>query len=216
VSTTRTKAGGWVPRQRGVCRWCSGEVPPKRFTFCSAACVHEWKLRTDPGYLREKVFERDHGVCALCGVDTVELRKHKRKLDYKARRQFEEEWGTRKHLWDADHILPVAKGGGECDLSNMRTLCVLCHRKRHRPHASRAVKRIDADKELEKVLRRDRGLCAECGTDTIQLWKDKRKLDYKARQQFEKEWGAGKQLWEVDPTSMRTLCVRCHRRQTRA
>src|SRR5581483_7715613 len=30
------------------------------------------------------------------------------------------------------HILPVASGGGECDLSNMRTLCLKCHRERHR------------------------------------------------------------------------------------
>ena len=41
---------------------------------------------------------------------------------------FEREWGGRKHLWDADHIVPVAEGGGECDLSNMRTLCLRCHR----------------------------------------------------------------------------------------
>jgi hypothetical protein len=28
--------------------------------------------------------------------------------------------------------VPVAEGGGECDLSNMRTLCLKCHRLRHR------------------------------------------------------------------------------------
>jgi 5-methylcytosine-specific restriction endonuclease McrA len=42
------------------------------------------------------------------------------------------EWGVRpgfrKSLWDADHIVPVAEGGGECDLSNLRTLCLKCHR----------------------------------------------------------------------------------------
>jgi 5-methylcytosine-specific restriction endonuclease McrA len=40
------------------------------------------------------------------------------------------EWhlGSRKSLWDADHIVPVSEGGGECDLSNMRTLCLKCHR----------------------------------------------------------------------------------------
>jgi 5-methylcytosine-specific restriction endonuclease McrA len=41
-------------------------------------------------------------------------------------------WGlktrVRKSLWDADHILPVAEGGGECDLDNIRTLCLRCHR----------------------------------------------------------------------------------------
>lgn len=116
-------------RRRGVCRWCGVEVPKGRYTFCGAACVHEWKLRTDPGYLREQVFARDRGVCAMCGVDTEALRKDKRKLDFKARRQFEKDWGRRHSLWDADHILPVCQGGGECDLSNMRTLCLHCHKK---------------------------------------------------------------------------------------
>jgi 5-methylcytosine-specific restriction endonuclease McrA len=90
-------------------------------------------LRTDPGYLREQVFTRDRGVCAKCGADTIALRRDMRKLDFAARRQFLRKWklreGSRKSLWDADHIVPVAEGGGQCDLSNMRTLCVLCHRK---------------------------------------------------------------------------------------
>ena len=42
------------------------------------------------------------------------------------------EWGltrmSRSSLWDADHIVPVVEGGGECDLSNIRTLCLKCHR----------------------------------------------------------------------------------------
>jgi len=128
VSTLRTKPGGWVKRKRGACRWCRREVPQGRFTFCGPECVHQWKLRTDPGYLRDQVFARDHGVCSRCGLDTEALRKNKRKLDYAARRQFEKDWGVRRNLWDADHIVPVVEGGGECDLSNMRTLCLKCHR----------------------------------------------------------------------------------------
>jgi hypothetical protein len=54
-----------------------------------------------------------------------------RKLDYAARRKFLKQRklreGSRKSLWDADHIVPVAEGGGQCNLSNMRTLCLLCH-----------------------------------------------------------------------------------------
>ena len=130
MSTRRTQPGGWAAdRRRSRCRWCGAEVPKGRFTFCGAPCVHEWKLRTDPGYLRAQVFARDRGVCAQCGIDTEALRKNKRILDYRARRQFEKDWGTRRNLWDADHILPVSEGGGECALSNMRTLCLQCHRK---------------------------------------------------------------------------------------
>jgi len=139
--TPRTKRGGRVKAAslergaggRALCRWCRTEVPEGRRTFCSDACVHEWKLRTDPGYLRERVFARDRGICANCGVDTIALRRDMRKLDYAARRQFLKNWNlnenSRKSLWDADHITPVAEGGGQCDLSNMRTLCLLCHRK---------------------------------------------------------------------------------------
>jgi hypothetical protein len=121
--------GGWAPRGKRIpCRWCGGEVPNRRRTFCSPACVHQWRLRTDRGYLREQVFARDRGVCAACGLDTEALRKDKRKLDWATRRQFEKDWGRRRNLWDADHIVPVVRGGGECDLSNMRTLCLKCHR----------------------------------------------------------------------------------------
>jgi 5-methylcytosine-specific restriction enzyme A len=120
--------GGWVARKRSPCRWCGAEPQGRRLTFCSDECVHQWKLRTTPGYLREQVFERDHGVCARCGLDTESMRRDKRKLDFAARRRFEKEWGSRRHFWDADHIAPVAEGGGECDLSNMRTLCLKCHK----------------------------------------------------------------------------------------
>ena len=137
----RTKKGGWInssdiergPSDRPLCRWCRAEVPRPRRTFCSDACVHEWKLRTNPGYLREMVFARDRGVCAACGIDTLSLRRDMRKLDYAARREFLKKWrlreGSRKSFWDADHVVPVSEGGGQCDLSNMRTLCLLCHGK---------------------------------------------------------------------------------------
>ena len=29
--------------------------------------------------------------------------------------------------WEADHIVPVADGGGECGLDNYRLLCRPCH-----------------------------------------------------------------------------------------
>jgi len=32
-------------------------------------------------------------------------------------------------FWQADHIVPVCEGGGECDLTNLRTLCTMCHEK---------------------------------------------------------------------------------------
>jgi 5-methylcytosine-specific restriction enzyme A len=120
------------PNGRPLCRWCSLEVPPRRFTFCSDWCVHEWKLRTDPGYVREKVFERDRGVCAGCGVDARAAFIDLKRARAAHRLRLLERWGlkrlNRKTLWDADHIVPVIEGGGECDLANIRTLCLICHR----------------------------------------------------------------------------------------
>ena len=116
---------------RNLCRWCNLEVPPRRVTFCSVWCVHEWRLRTDAGYLREQTLERDHGICAQCRIDCVAEWNRIRRLRGAARLRAHRSWGisarSRKSLWDADHIVPVIEGGGECDLSNIRTLCLKCH-----------------------------------------------------------------------------------------
>ena len=131
--------GGWVDREsmatgptgRPLCRWCNLEVPRGRSTFCSGWCVEEWKLRSDRVALRQRVFERDHGICAQCGLDCIAHFLYLRKLRGAGRTRAESDWnrGSRKSLWDADHIVAVAEGGGECDVSNMRTLCLKCHRK---------------------------------------------------------------------------------------
>jgi 5-methylcytosine-specific restriction enzyme A len=140
MSTQRAMPGGRVDRaklQKGssgrcLCRWCNLEVPPGRLTFCSDWCVEEWRLRSDPGHLRERVLERDRGICAICGLDCIAELRRVKKLRGSARAKARIDWhmGKRKTLWDADHIMPVAEGGGECDLSNMRTLCLKCHRLR--------------------------------------------------------------------------------------
>ncbi len=120
------------PNGRCLCRWCNLEVPQGRLTFCSDWCVEEWRLRSDPGHLRDRVLERDRGICASCGLDCIAQFRHIKRLRGPARAKAAAEWGLRgrKTLWDADHITPVAEGGGECDLSNMRTLCLKCHRLR--------------------------------------------------------------------------------------
>lgn len=134
---------------RFLCRWCNLEVPPGRLTFCSEWCVEEWKLRTDPGHLRARVFARDRGICALCGVDCVREFRRLKRFRGSSRSTAFAEWGLRgrKSLWDADHILPVIDGGGECDLENMRTLCLKCHRERTRElrQRLRATRRPKAD-----------------------------------------------------------------------
>jgi 5-methylcytosine-specific restriction protein A len=122
------------PHGGALCRWCRMEILTKRRrTFCSDFCVHQWRLRSDPGYLRDKVFARDRGVCALCETDTLAAYAELKRSRGRAREEGLEVWGmktvtTRRSLWDADHILAVAEGGGQCDLDNLRTLCLACHR----------------------------------------------------------------------------------------
>ena len=140
MSSQRAMPGGFADREnlprgangRFLCRWCSLEVPPGRQTFCSDWCVEEWNLRSNPSHLRNRVLERDRGICAQCGLDCLAEFQRIRKLRGPARLRAKVEWrlGSRKSLWDADHILPVVEGGGECDLGNMQTLCLKCHRTR--------------------------------------------------------------------------------------
>ena len=140
------------PEGLRLCRWCEKLVLPPRETFCSDACVHEWKLRTDAGYVRGLLFERDHGVCSVCKLDTVSLREAFRLACWEAlgrprawvlnhRRPksalvplFERLRALdidphRTTFWDADHTVPVADGGGECGLEGFRTICIPCHKK---------------------------------------------------------------------------------------
>lgn len=138
----RTLPGGRIkphllprgPNNLPLCRWCDLEIlSRRRRTFCSAFCVLQWRLRSDPGYLRELVFARDHGVCQCCQADTVAIYAALKRARGPARVAGLSLYGmrsitSRRSLWDADHILPVAEGGGQCDLSNLRTLCLPCHR----------------------------------------------------------------------------------------
>ena len=105
----------------------------RRRTFCSDYCVHQWRLRTDPGYLRDQVFARDRGRCAVCDIDTIAAWNALKRARGAARVAGLRLYGlksitARRTLWDADHITPVIEGGGECDLTNLRTLCLKCHR----------------------------------------------------------------------------------------
>lgn len=126
-----------------MCRWCGGSVLPPRRTMCSPECVHELMIRRSGRYIRDCTYKRDKGICKLCNKDTRKLAKTL--LQYRANNMMKEYndllkeekitksrkiW-KRKHgggLWDADHIIPVKEGGGQCGLENIRTLCIKCHK----------------------------------------------------------------------------------------
>ena len=104
MTNHRIRLGAGWARPNGRCRQCGVEITvPGRRTFCSDTCVDRWKLTSNPGYVRQQVGLRDHGVCGLCGINT-------------------------QGRWEADHIVPVVEGGGGCGLDGYRTLCIPCHR----------------------------------------------------------------------------------------
>lgn len=121
------------PNGRALCRYCSREVPSTRKSYCSDRCVHEWKLRTQPVYLRACVLKRDDGRCARCRKDAIvlalELQILKRKDPLAWKKWYSDHSIplTRKTMWDAHHKRAVVEGGGECGLEGLETLCVLCH-----------------------------------------------------------------------------------------
>lgn len=58
-----------------ICRWCGGDLPARRSSFCGDACVQEFTIRRSATCARAAVFGRDRGICAICGLDTEALRK---------------------------------------------------------------------------------------------------------------------------------------------
>lgn len=138
------KRGGVKPRYNSrqkrdadgkrLCKVCEGPIPPRRSAYCGYDCA----LRNNPGWLRQKIWRRDKGVCAQCGLDTSALAKTKRGFSYLA-----------SHVWEMDHIVPVAEGGGLCGPEGYRTLCRKCHGK----ESGELRKRLNERKRLEKIQR---------------------------------------------------------------
>lgn len=126
--STKRRTDGYrrYPVVKGQCRYCGEPVPKGRRTFCSPECVHEYRVRTDPGYVRQALWKRDHGICAGCGADTDKVRRESWERRYPDR-PYPDRWGT-AGPWDADHIVPVHLGGGECGLEGFQTLCPDCHK----------------------------------------------------------------------------------------
>jgi len=128
------------------CVWCKKPVPLNRRKYCSSQCEHEVRLRRDPMYMQSVLFQRDHGVCAKCGLNGHIARKlaislgwdddhrgeglRKFYMDHLAEIGGYKCPSTPRYWWEVDHILPVAQGGGSCGMENLQTLCYWCHKKK--------------------------------------------------------------------------------------
>jgi 5-methylcytosine-specific restriction enzyme A len=122
------------PQQKGHCRWCGKPITAKgNRTWCSPPCRDEFLVRWNGQHITHAVKERDHGICAACGIPTIELervRRSSRGFSFRSERR--RDWGpwanSNGAFWEADHIVPVVEGGGCCGLDNYRTLCLKCHK----------------------------------------------------------------------------------------
>ncbi|XP_015571924.1 DNA annealing helicase and endonuclease ZRANB3 [Ricinus communis] len=143
---------GWTLMDEPLCKLCqtpckgSNAKTPEFFEdlFCNLSCYEEYRIRTSSRSLRQELFQIEYGVCTNCQLDCHKLVKTIQPLTLERRREYIEKvapnLASRKKLfdklvnapsegnaWHADHIIPVYRGGGECRLENMRTLCVACH-----------------------------------------------------------------------------------------
>lgn len=140
---------------RRPCRGCGSDVPKGRLTWCSNECkeVHYMALS---GHARARVAARDKGVCAKCGADSGLVDRIMSRLYWRNGRSLDNmkamelicaAWGQYatygwniRHLWEADHAVPLAEGGTN-ELANYRTLCIPCHKEETRALRRRISKR---------------------------------------------------------------------------
>lgn len=124
------------------CRWCHAAVPKGRRTWCGDECVEAYKNEHDWQHIRRNVLARDRGVCALCGIECLQVyrllyvlywgdTRYGLEPDRPAcgtvARSWGVSWGWPRDMWEADHITPRVLGG--CNrMENLRTLCLPCHK----------------------------------------------------------------------------------------
>jgi 5-methylcytosine-specific restriction endonuclease McrA len=121
-----------------LCRCgCGAPLPTKRHQWATPACVKdvlvEFRvLKGDGSTIRRLLWIRDKGVCRACGVvcwggaPTSKAHHEAIKAEWTTCRQRGLEW--KPDCWEADHIIPVEKGGGACGIEGFQTLCVECHK----------------------------------------------------------------------------------------
>ncbi|MBD5604222.1 MAG: HNH endonuclease [Candidatus Eremiobacteraeota bacterium] len=126
---------------RPLCLWCEDELAARRRVWCGDRCANAFYDATTWRGLRSRIGRRDRGICAVCAIDCRALRRTYAALPKHRRAAFARlhEIPTRrlrKTWWDADHVVPIAEGGRHAE-SNLRTLCLRCHKAATRALATR-------------------------------------------------------------------------------
>ncbi|GMH18225.1 hypothetical protein Nepgr_020066 [Nepenthes gracilis] len=170
----RTYIQGWTNMEEPLCKLCQSPCKsmnakkPEFFEdlFCKLACYEEYRSRTSNRFLRQELFQIEHGICTNCLLDCHKLVEHIRPLPHANREEYVKRvapnfanhkkllnkivcYPTEGNAWHADHFVPVFQGGGECKVENMRTLCVACHAD---VTAAQCAERRLATKQLKNVM----------------------------------------------------------------
>lgn len=90
---------------------CGVELTGRKTRWASKECADGAYekyaiLKGNTGIIRKALFVLEQGYCRHCGVYSDD--------------------------WQADHIVPVYKGGGGCGIENFQTLCLDCHKEKTR------------------------------------------------------------------------------------
>jgi 5-methylcytosine-specific restriction protein A len=118
-------------RDKGVCALCGLDTTIEQTIARETTALWQWLAR--------------RGAEALCNETpgmtwSDAYQEGQRWID----EQREARGWNFEHWWEADHIIPVIEGGGGCDFTGYRTLCIPCH---HRETAALAARRAVRRKE---------------------------------------------------------------------
>jgi hypothetical protein len=154
----------WPKRTDGLCRCgCGEKLVGRERSWRKGHEVDPVQLfkiaKGDSDAIRSALADRDHGVCALCGLNTQEaaeaagrwfdladpaeqaaavaeqaiLRGRFMALGFPSPVWYS---ARRCNWWEADHTVPLVEGGTNT-LENLRTLCVRCHSRETKALAAR-------------------------------------------------------------------------------
>lgn len=120
------------PRKVGICACgCGRPLLRSRKKWFSDECrdtayINFAIIKGDSSIIRNYLYLMDQGACRECGLIS--------------------------NTWEADHILPVNKGGAACNISNLQTLCVDCHQKKTAGLIDYPIVRLFHHKHHESLL----------------------------------------------------------------
>jgi 5-methylcytosine-specific restriction protein A len=172
INDPATIAAAVLERDRGICALCNLDTvtlrnsclphgcnvpPPDPFAIAAEMGykneyapdrIHSWKVRPDV----EAAYEVAHFIWVR-EVEIAWRAAQEDRLKECAAMGFTD---ASRRWWEADHIVPVVEGGGQCGLEGYRTLCLPCHRKvtaalaRRRAERRRMAKQPELEIHIEK------------------------------------------------------------------